>query len=251
MARFRRECYERYNSGDTIVTKQYGGLQVRYQAISPKNYWHLCIGSQHEDKFMGRVFSDCIVDTGIVLDIGAHTGMYAIPFAKVVGTNGKVYAFEPEPDGFAAIQRNAQLNGLTNIVPMNMALSDREGQISFYIRPDKDTHSIFEETSAPSPLGVQHRMDVQSATIDGLVGNGTIQAPDFVKIDVEGAELRVLTGMTKTAKSVKHLLVEIHEHALGLDGVVDPKAAVEMAITGLGFSRMRYLDRVHLLASRD
>jgi FkbM family methyltransferase len=224
-------------------------MQVTYEAISPKNYWHLAMGSQQEDKFMERVF-ETITEGDVILDIGAHVGMYAVPFAKKTGKNGKVYAFEPESKGFDAIKRNAILNSLKNIIPLNMAISDREGDINFYVRPDKDTHSIFEKTLAPSPLGIQETIAIKTMSVDHMVEAGVVLEPNFVKIDVEGAELKVLDGMSHTSKRIKHILVEIHERALSLEGIQNPKEEVELRLKTLGFTKIEYLDDIHVMASK-
>lgn len=248
--RFRKKCYAKFESRKRILSKSYGKIKVRYEAISPQNYWHLAIGSQYEDKFMHIIFEKCTREGDTVLDIGSHTGMYSIPFGKAVGTTGKVFAFEPESKGYNAIKRNAELNSLTNIVPMNMAVSDREGTIDFFVRPGKDTHSIFEETDAPSPLGILEKISMRTASIDSLVEDGVILPPNLVKIDVEGAELKVLDGMVKSAKHIRHILVEVHEVALQMAGVEDPELAVKTRLRNLGFNELRHIDFCHLLASK-
>jgi len=226
--KFIKKCYSEFESGQKILERTYGKIKVCYEAISPKNYWHLAISSQWEDKFMNFLFEEIVKEGYIILDIGAHTGMYSIPFAKAVGPNGKVYAFEPESKGFAAIRRNIEINSLTCVIPLNIAVSDQEGVINFFVRPDKDTHSIFEKTLAPSPLGIQETMLVKTSSVDHMIENGTITQPDFIKIDTEGAELKILNGMKNAAKRIKHILVEIHEEALLLEGIENPKKEVEM-----------------------
>lgn len=247
--KFRRKCYDKFEKGEKFITKSYGKMEVVYEAISPKNYWHLAMGSQQEDKFMERVF-ETITEGNVILDIGAHVGMYAVPFAKKTGRNGKVYAFEPESKGFEAIKRNAILNSLKNIIPLNIAVSDREGDINFYVRPDKDTHSIFEKSLAPSPLGIQENIKVKTMTVDHMIEAGVVLEPDFIKIDVEGAELKVLDGIGNTQKRIRHILVEIHESALSLEGIQNPKEEVELRLQMLGFTKLEYLDSIHVLASR-
>ena len=248
--RFRRDCYKRFQSGDHRVFRHFAGYECEYDAISPKNYWHLSIASQHEDSFMSRLFRDHVRHGMLVLDIGGHVGMWAVPLAKHVGPTGRVYVFEPEPEGYAAILRNAELNHLENITPLRLALSDLSGTASFYIRPDKDTHSLFEETLAPSPSGRQDVHTIEVSTVDDLVDHKVIAPPNFVKIDVEGAELRVLDGMKRSAAGIDCLLVEIHAEELMLHGVRDPHAAVEKKVVTLGFPNHQYVDAIHLLATR-
>ena len=131
-----------------------------------------------------------------------------------------------------------------------MAVSDKKGVIDFYIRPDKDTHSIFKKTRSPSPLGIQDTIQIETSTIDDMVKDKIIQQPDFVKIDTEGAELKILDGMKESAKHIKHVLVEIHAPALELEGIVNPKKEVEQKLKLLGFNDNCYLDEIHILASK-
>ena len=231
------------------MSRSYGKITVSYEAISPKNYYHLSMDSQREDRFMPMIFDRYIQEADVVFDIGAHTGMYSIPFAKAVGPLGKVYAFEPEADGYNAIIRNAELNSLTNLVAINIAITDRDGPIDFFVRPDNDTHSIFEETAAPSPLGIQQKVSVKASSVDSLLQPRIIPKPDFVKIDVEGAELRVLDGMEKTAAGIRHVLVEVHQEILRSTGHEDPTREVEAKLRSLGFLNLQYVDKIHVLGT--
>jgi len=248
--KIKKRCYLAFENGEKILTTCFGGINVKFEAISPKNYWHLVIGSQHEDKFAEDLFNKCIFEGMVILDIGGHTGMYTVPFAIAVGNTGKVYVVEPEKKGFEAIQRNIQLNVLDNVIPLNMVVSDEKGIVDFYTRPDKDTHSLFQETTAPSPLGIQDTIQIEASSIDEMVKDNIIQSPDFVKIDTEGAELKILDGMKNSAKHIKHILVEIHDDALELDGIINPYEAVEQKLQLLGFNDHRYLDEIHILASK-
>ena len=186
----------------------------------------------------------------VVLDIGGHTGMWTVPLAKHVGPTGRVYVFEPEVKGSTAIRRNVELNNLENVTVLRMALSDRRGTGLFYVRPDKDTHSLFEETLAPSPLGIQEVHEIEVSTIDEFIERKTIAPPSFVKIDTEGAELKILDGMKRSAQNIASVLVEIHAEALKLQGIEDPHAAAEERLAALGFVNRRYVDAIHVLATR-
>ncbi len=68
--KFRNICYEEYFAGSRIVNVNYGAVNAIYKAISPKNYWHLKIGSQMEDAFMADVFTKYLGAGDVVLDIG-------------------------------------------------------------------------------------------------------------------------------------------------------------------------------------
>ena len=132
-----------------------------------------------------------------------------------------------------------------------MVVIEGDGTIDFFVRPDKDTHSVFEETAAPSPLGIQHTVAVEASSVDSLLERQVILQPDFVKIDVEGAELRVLDGMAKAAAGVRHILVEVHAEILRSMGVENPTGEVEGRLKTFGLTDLQYLDPIHMLASRS
>jgi FkbM family methyltransferase len=200
------QCYRQYRRSK-LVHLVINGMSCHYEAVSPKNFWHLTIqnGERHPE------FGTQLLPGDIVFDVGAHVGAWTMPYAKYVGPTGRVFAMEPELTGHNAVIRNAALNSLDNVSVLHVAISDFNGTASFYTRPDKDTHSLFEATTAPSPLGVQHEYQIDVRTLDELVAEGAVLRPDFVKIDVEGAELKVLEGMRQILPLVRAVLIECHE----------------------------------------
>ncbi len=249
--KFREQCYKKFYDGEKRIHKKYGTIEVIYDAISAKNFWHLTTGSQDEGKFSDHLFNNYILEGMVIFDIGSHTGQYTIPFAKKVGPKGHVYAFEPENDGFNAIKNNLIINNLINVNVFNLAISDHNKKINFYKRPDKDTHSIFEETSSPSEISEQVVEVVRSQTIDALFEKKIVnRIPDLIKIDTEGAEIKILRGAKKTLQSVKLLLIEIHVDDLVRQGYKNPYSTLEEELIKNNFIHHKYLDEIHILASK-
>lgn len=248
--RFRLRCYAEFEAGSRQVALDFAGCHAVYEAISPKNYWHLKVGSQHEDLFMAPIFEQFVVPGAVIFDIGGHTGLWTMLFARRVGDRGRVVVFEPESEGNRAIGRNAELNSLGNITLLKAAVSDQDGEAEFYVRPDKDTHSLYQRTMAPSPTGLQLTEKVRVLAVDSAVASGELPQPDFVKVDVEGHELGVLAGMKATAAGVKAVLVEVHHEALALLGHADGEAAVGRALAEIGFPVVRRLDDCHVIGTR-
>jgi len=241
--KFRKQCYKAFDKDRMVKITNYG-IECYFEAISPKNYWHLSIRNNENHGYFGRFLK--VGDT--VLDVGGHVGAWTMFYAKFVGKDGFVYVFEPEKEGFNAIKRNISINNLQEVTqPIQAGISDKTEKIKFYVRPDKDTHSIFEETHAKSPLGIQYEYDVDIHTIDSLVANGTIRQPDFIKIDVEGAELKVLEGMRNTARKTRAVYVECHL-ALKVDlGLGEPVELVSSKLKDLGAKCILQLDSEHLV----
>lgn len=121
----------------------------------------------------------------IALDIGAHVGYYTLLFAELVGPDGRVYAFEPNPDMMKVLKFNVKSNGFENVTFIQKAASDFTGKTRLYVPEVTDTASLNPMT------GVRKIIEIESVRVDDL----NIGQIDFVKIDVEGAEFRVLKGM--------------------------------------------------------
>lgn len=125
-----------------------------------------------------------------ILDVGANIGLYSIRFAKRFPT-ARVYAFEPMPTSHAFLQRNVAANAVGDRVScFNYGLSETSGTVDFFISPAAGTNA--------SLLNVAGAQDAQrvvglTLTMDQWCANQNV-VPDFIKCDVEGAELLVFRG---------------------------------------------------------
>ena len=80
----------------------------------------------------------------IVVDVGANVGYFSLLAAELVGSSGKVYAFEPEPGNNGILQQNIEINSLSNIQVEEMAGSDNSGVADLYLSElDSGSHSLF------------------------------------------------------------------------------------------------------------
>ncbi len=244
----KRKAFREYETNKGLLKINYGGYDLKFKAFSAKNYWHLTMGSQDENLFFKKLFKK-IKKNMIIYDIGGHVGMYTLPFAKIVGNNGKVYVFEPENNGLNSINQNLAINEITNVKSFPFAISDKTSKSNFYVRPDKDTHSLFENSPAPSKTGKQNILNIQTYTIDDLIKKG-FAIPDFIKIDTEGAELKILDGIKLNYEKLKYIFIEIHPTALALENIKNPEEVLEKKLTDLGFGYFEYFDKIHLLAKR-
>jgi len=150
----------------------------------------------------------------VIIDVGANVGYYTLRLAPKVGKNGKIIAIEPDPESCELLGINCKLNSLSNVEIHNIAIADKTGDVVLYqSRTHSGTNSIF--TNSFSDLE-SNRLTVKSTTLDNLLGE-KYNAIDWIKIDVEGAELAVLRGSPKTLKITKNILIEVHEHILKLN----------------------------------
>ena len=125
------------------------------------------------------------------VDIGAHVGLFAIPAAKRVGSSGRVFAFEPNPSNRALLEKNIAANQVQNMTVVPMAVSDCSGNMQLHCSPyNTGDHQLYYSGRG------RRSVDVQVARLDDFMREhgGEI---DLVKMDVQGAEAKVLQGMTE------------------------------------------------------
>ncbi|MGW5352154.1 FkbM family methyltransferase [Streptomyces sp. NPDC004031] len=127
-----------------------------------------------------------------VLDAGANVGYFSLLAARHIGPAGVVHAFEPEPVNFRVLRRNVTASGYGNIETWACALSDRSGTQALYLsRSNLGRHS-FAFSNVPATGAA---VDVPTRTLDAFAADLLDDGPPILlKIDVEGAEGRVLDG---------------------------------------------------------
>jgi tRNA A58 N-methylase Trm61 len=154
---------------------------------SEDNFNDLAIMIQREHDLLKRFSPE---EGDIVVDIGAHMGRYTIISSKRVGQNGKVVCMEADPSNFETLNHSIKLNNLTNVISFNCITYSKEMDIV-----DVNTYN---------------RMHVN--TLDYLLHQNGIDAVNWMKIDVEGAEYEVLKGAHNILSNSKDIsiLIEIH-----------------------------------------
>ncbi|MCB1226108.1 MAG: FkbM family methyltransferase [Verrucomicrobiales bacterium] len=154
----------------------------------------------------------------VFVDIGANVGYFSAVAADAVGPSGRVISSEPEPVHFARLERLANLNADYSIICHRQALSDCDGTAQFYVCEHPGWHSLMKDfPNAP----IAQTIDVVTTTLDQMLNDYSLMCESsvrVVKIDVEGAELLVLSGasQTLTMRCVDFYLVEISP-TLGLE----------------------------------
>jgi FkbM family methyltransferase len=119
------------------------------------------------------------------IDIGANLGVYSLPMARLVGPGGRVISYEPGSEARALLERSREFNDLENleIIPAALSDSDREG------------HLAFAETSEVRALGADGSGEpVHITSLDMEDAARGWPSPDFIKIDAEGEEERIIAG---------------------------------------------------------
>jgi FkbM family methyltransferase len=161
-----------------------------------------------------------------VFDLGAHQGLIALMVSRMVGESGSVVALEPGQHNFETALKNKQANAAHNMTILCAAASDRSGDISFS-----------DGMNGRVGLGVMR----PAYSVDDLAKK--FGAPDIVKIDVEGYELKVLEGATATLAARPDWYVEVHS-GLGLEANGGSPEQVVEVFRGRGY-RLYIQDDIH------
>jgi len=143
----------------------------------------------------------------VILDCGANLGMASLYF-KWLYPNSRVQAFEPDPTTFQVLKRNVTGNNL-DVETYNCALWDEDGEVDFFV-DSRNPGTLLMSTDASRFRGAP--IKVAARRLSNFI-QGTV---DFLKLDVEGAEHRVLHDLTQTGKirTIRQMVVEYH-HRIG------------------------------------
>jgi FkbM family methyltransferase len=129
-----------------------------------------------------------------VLDIGAHKGFYSLLFSRTVGPQGQVLSFEPSRRERSRLKLHLRINSCTNVRVFDFAIGQTEGQAQLFVVDGTETG--LNSLRPPSESVQTHQETVRIRALDAVLAEQHVNRVDFVKIDVEGAELAVFSGAT-------------------------------------------------------
>lgn len=155
-------------------------------------------------------FSWSLVQPGMtVIDVGGNIGLWSLPAARRAGSKGQVHAFEPFPVNIDRFRRNVQLSVLDNVSVHACAVSDHEGFEMFYA-PAGENSGL--GRLAANPGRVQEYDRVRLVSLDEYLPQKGLSSVDFIKVDVEGAELHVFRGASRllAATNAPMLMFELN-----------------------------------------
>ncbi|MFH2204199.1 MAG: FkbM family methyltransferase [Elusimicrobiota bacterium] len=168
----------------------------------------------------------------VLYDVGANIGLYSL-YAAQRAPGCAVFAFEPEAQNFAHLCRNIHRNGLTQIVPVCVPLSDREEFARLHVT-DMAAGTAFHSLHAPSTQrsdGVRSVLEqgALATSLDHMTEKLGLPAPSLLKLDVDGHELQIVKGMRSLLGSgkIRSLMVEINGEIEGESASPIPKLLTE------------------------
>jgi FkbM family methyltransferase len=156
----------------------------------------------------------CPKQNDIVLDVGAHLGRYTIISSNLVGAKGHVLAVEASPLVFENLKRNVNLNKLNNITCINNVVYSKKTKIKLFFPNEGFKNSVYNSVMLTRAQNSGKYLNVDADTLDNIVNSIGIleEKVNWIKIDVEGAELEVLKGAHNILSKSKDiaLLIEVH-----------------------------------------
>jgi FkbM family methyltransferase len=221
--RLRREIWQYFQQRRLqvpLVVNWYFGLRFHLYLsndLSKQLYIAGCF-EPNEFAFLDRVLAPDMT----FIDVGANDGLFTLFAGRRVGPAGHVWSFEPSQREFIRLRRNMQLNDLGNVRTFQLALAHCHGQAEMKIADDE--HSGQNTLGAFAyPIDLVRRESVTTCRLDDLVQQDYLRQIDIIKLDVEGAELSVLTGAAGVLREQRPLLLmEVNDNALRLQGTSAP-----------------------------
>jgi FkbM family methyltransferase len=173
----------------------------------------------------------------VFIDVGAHVGYFTLLASRRVGPRGAVLSIEPNPAALTELKQNVTRSNLKNVLVEHSACGETRGIVRLYLHTASNS-SMASLASANATSGIA--VDVPSITLDQLFHECGLARANLVKIDVEGAELLVLRGMTQILKDLRPVIaLELAPHLLEgcgttVDAVVALLADFHYSVSSLG-----------------
>ena len=138
----------------------------------------------------------------IVIDIGAHIGLFSLLVSQLCKT-GKILSFEPVSENFDLLVSNLKLNHIKNILPFNMAVSKNSGRLDLFLNNDQSAHSIFSKSS--------ESINVESTSLQKIFEEHKISSCKILKLDCEGAEYEIIDSLpSEYLDKIQNMVIEYH-----------------------------------------
>lgn len=202
--------------------------------------------SDYEHQFK-RAMLQAIRPGDVVWDVGANRGFYSREFSTLVGSEGKVIAYEPSPDNVEHLKASVEM--LDNVSILSAALGDHEDILSF----EQGGDALGATGRVVETIGqTRSHFKVPVFSGDYLIRSGKCSKPNIIKIDTEGYELSVLRGLRQSLvdEAVRTVCVEIHFGSLKERKLPDAPRQIEVLLAKAGFT-VNWTDPSHIVATRN
>lgn len=217
-----KSCFYRFPNFLTklFVRNFYRKLCIENELLTDTNEGFKMFASPHDfashgiyffgdyDQSMTSFMKKHIAKGDYCWDIGTERGWFTLLMAKLVGKGGCVDAFEAFPPNYNKLLKNIELNEFTWINPFNLAISAKN-ELMHFVPPSNDVTNRLSYLNDCSGVGYLtdskklNSIEIQSITLDQHADNVGLKRLDFIKLDIEGAEVAALKGAKQTLAKLK------------------------------------------------
>jgi FkbM family methyltransferase len=184
-------------SGSTVIKTRFG-FKIKIDPTFDKNIENVIYERGVYELGTVSVLQKFLKEGNTFIDVGANIGFLSLAGAAVVGKEGKVIAFEPQPETFQLLEENVKMNSFSQIQLNQFALGEEEGEAIIY--SEEENRGGASITNKRSEKGVS----IQLNRLDDIELGSKV---DMIKIDVEGFEWEVLKGARQTILRDKPILI--------------------------------------------
>lgn len=166
--------------------------------------------------FLLRVYAfKASTKTPFIVDCGAHMGMSTLYF-KSAHPGARIIAFEPNPRTFQILKKNIEQNNMAGVTLVNAAVSDKEGELDFFVRKNikifgREVQWSWSDTAVENYFSAKKSKTIRVPTV--RLSRYLTQPVDLLKLDIEGMEERVLKEIEPKLSLVKEIILEFHGSA--------------------------------------
>ena len=194
-----RRAFERVRGDlDDPIDVRLGNFTVLAAPRDPVVSERLILRRRYE-KRQSRLVKRLLSPGAVFCDVGANIGYYGMLAASIVGGEGRVIAFEPDPDHVALIESAALLNHFSQVEVHRVALAAEKGRATLHRNPQNAGN---QSLLAANVSATSDTIEVEVETLDGVLAKALGDRPvDLLKIDTEGAEGLVLSGASRTLET--------------------------------------------------
>lgn len=191
--------------GATAIVKSIPQFKGTFELDVRSNVTRMLIEGDYESS-LKQIVASVLEESDHFVDIGANIGLYTTLASHLVGSSGKVLSIEPEPFVSGLLQNNIRRNKLDNVSIFSGAVMDKTGEIHFNSVEGCPEYSSLGSIVHPHAPRSISQITVKGDTLDNLLNMYEVN-PKLIKIDVEGAELLVLKGATKTLSQLRPVII--------------------------------------------
>jgi len=205
------------------------GLKLYLTENDSENYSG---GINYEDDYFDLLELE-ITSGENVIDIGAKIGIYSLAFSKFIGPTGKVFSFEPTPDSFNILKKNMNENHLENMIIEQKAVTDKNEIQLLELFESNGNNRINNDS--------KNSININCTSLDNYFSDSH-EKISFVKIDVEGLEPKVLSGMKNVLKKNPKIkiLLEYNPKLMKFYGYVPEKILEDLTKQGFSLFDLEY-----------